>query len=87
MMHLLGNPPSVNQNSAIDKVPQSAMEKLSTLVGAGFTPDHLTEITLELTERLTLAQLDNQPCSGVEFVEIRMCWGIGIALTPFRKPA
>jgi hypothetical protein len=55
----------VNENSAIDKVPQSAMEKLSALVGAGFAPDHLTEITLELGEPLALAQLDDQPCSGV----------------------
>lgn len=49
----------------IDEVPQSVMEKLSALIGAGFAPDHLTEITLELGERLALAQLDDQPCSGV----------------------
>ena len=55
----------MNENSAIDKVPQSPMEKLSALVGASFAPYHLTEITLELGERLALAQLDDQPCISV----------------------
>src|SRR5205085_8095395 len=76
---------SALENSEVEKRVEPLRKLLPRLGGPDPAPDNRDELGLDLLVGLGTAELDDQPCRGVELVDLRVCGRVDEAPPPFRQ--